>query len=112
MIGMLVLACAVSSRAEEDVDEMTVYGKDRSVISGSALTDTRAAAAKAAAVDTSELQAGLNAGESQINRDASKLEKPKMADAARDKPDLTPDHQYQLDWKLTLLIGLLETSNH
>ncbi len=111
--GALVLAIAVSAHAAyaaEDVDEVTVYGKDRSVISGSPVADTRAGSVGTVAVDTSELQAGLIAGESQMSRQESKLEKPELADAVRDKPDLTPDHRYQIDWKLTLLIGLLESS--
>ncbi|OGH59681.1 MAG: hypothetical protein A3G34_07630 [Candidatus Lindowbacteria bacterium RIFCSPLOWO2_12_FULL_62_27] len=95
--------------AEEGVDEVTVFGQDRSQISGSALMDT-VSARTSSKLDTTELQAGLETKESDINREASKADKPKIEEAKRDKPDVTPQISYQMEWKLILLIGLLESS--
>lgn len=100
---------APGASAEEDAEEMTVYGTNRSVISASPLTDTRAIESTAK-IEKSELEDGLKAGESQVDREITPGEKPKMDESKREKLDVTPAVEYRVDWKLTLLIGLLEAS--
>ncbi len=110
-LWIVALLCGVSAAAaaEEEVDEMTIYGTDRSKIDVSDVTDTRGIAVRAR-VDTIHLQDGMATGESQLDREEGRAEKPKLDQTDREKPDLTPDVTFQVDWKLMLLIGLLESA--
>lgn len=108
-IVMVGIGCVLpAAYAEDQVDELTVYGTDRSVITGSALADTREAA-PTAKIEKSELQAGVDNSESQLKREDGRLEKPKLDSGERAKPDVTPNVQYQMGWKLILLFSLLES---
>ena len=104
-----VSAFVPAAAAEEQTDEMTVYGTNRSEISASPLTDTRAIESSTK-IEKTEIEPGLTADETQVEREITPVEKPRMDDAKRDKPDVTPEQQYRVDWKLTLLIGLLEAA--
>lgn len=109
LIGIAACVFSSTASAEEEGDELTIYGTDRSQIEASDLTDTRGTA-PTARIDTVQLQDGLATGESLMERKESRVEKPKLDGADREKPDLTPDVSFQVDWKLMLLIGLLESS--
>ena len=117
MFKPLLLLCALSSAlallspaasaAEEGVDELTIYGQDQSQIKGSVIADTVGIETQSK-IEKSELKAGLETAESQIDREESKIEKPKLDETKRDKPDFTPENEYRVEWKLILLMGLLE----
>lgn len=100
---------ALPVAAEDAVDDLTIYGTNRSKISGSPLTDTRSIESTVK-IEKPQIEDGLKAGESQVEREATPVEKPKMDESKREKLDVTPDVKYRVDWKLTLLIGLLEAA--
>lgn len=108
-LGLAVLFGSAVLGAEEQVDEMTIYGTNRSEISASPLTDTRAIESTTQ-IETPEIEDGLKAEKSQVEREVSPVEKPKIDESNREKLDVTPDVEYRVDWKLALLIGLLETA--
>lgn len=80
----LLLADRVVSAAER-VEEATVLGEDKSGQAGAVPTDTRAAAAESK-MKKEEAPTGLKSDAPGV-RSQQKMEKPKMADSERKKPD-------------------------
>lgn len=80
----LLLVCGPAIAAER-VEEATVIGKDKSEQAGVVPSDTRAAPAESK-MKKEEAPTGLKSGSTGV-RTGEKMEKPKMADKDREKPE-------------------------
>ena len=88
-LGFILLSVGFSRAASsaDRVQEATVLGKDRSAQAGKVPTDTRAVSIESK-MTKEESPAGLKSETPGMRKEA-KMEKPKMAEPERQKPDQT-----------------------
>ncbi len=107
-ITMLSAALALtllahSARAAERMEEATVIGKDRSTQAGTVPTDTRAVQAESK-MQKEAAPAGLKTDAPGV-RATEKMEKPKMQEVERKKPESKSRFGHLPMWFWLLLIG-------